>query len=382
MGLLFFLNLIHAIALLNMASCIIIGGGIIGMLTARELEIAGLDVTLVEKGMTGREASWAGGGIISPLYPWRYPKPVTQLASWSQRHYQQLADELKADTGIDPELTASGLLILDQSGYEEATAWACEFSRQLLVIDEEELRQLAPGLNNPSRQALWLPDVTQVRNPRLAKALRRDIEQRGVRVLEQTAVSQLMVEESRAVGVRSKQEAFYADYIIVCAGAWSGRLLAELTEAPAIEPVRGQMLLYRAEPGLITHMVLHENRYVIPRRDGRVLVGSTLEHTGFIKETTETALHDLQQAAYRLFPALVDFPLEQHWAGLRPGSPGGIPYIGEHPEIKGLYLNAGHFRNGVVLAPASCRLLADLLLDRPPILHPEPYALAAARHKP
>ncbi|MFC1683909.1 glycine oxidase ThiO [Pseudomonadota bacterium] len=362
-----------------MSSCLIIGGGIIGMLTARELCAAGLDVTLLEKGSTGRESSWAGGGIISPLYPWRYAPSVTLLARWGQRHYRQLAEELAADTGVDPEWTPSGLLILDPEEQRESSTWAQQFSQPLQAINQHELRQLVPELHNPSSSALWLPDVAQVRNPRLAKALRLDIDRREVKVIEQTEVSQLIVEKGQAKGVKSSQGDFYADHTIVCAGAWSGQLLADLNAAPTIEPVMGQMLLYRAKPCLISSMVLSGNRYVIPRRDGRILVGSTLERTGFIKETTEAALHELQAAATRLFPKLTDYPIEHHWAGLRPGSPNGIPYIGEHPEIEGLYLNAGHFRNGVVLAPASCRLLADLLLQREPILPPTPYALTADR---
>jgi glycine oxidase len=126
-------------------------------------------------------------------------------------------------------------------------------------------------------------------------------------------------------------------------------------------------------------MVLESNRYVIPRRDGRTLFGSTIEDVGFDKQTTKAARDELYRIATERFPILKQYPVEAHWAGLRPSSPAGVPFIGRHPQIDGLFINAGHFRNGIVLGPASARLLADLVLERPPILDPAPYAWTAAR---
>ena len=140
-----------------------------------------------------------------------------------------------------------------------------------------------------------------------------------------------------------------------------------------VKPVRGQMILYRAEPGVVQRIVLSQDRYVIPRRDGRILVGSTVEDVGFEKATTRAAMQELEAEARRIIPALANYPIEHHWAGLRPGSPHDIPYIMQHPRISGLFVNTGHFRNGVVLGPASARLLADILLQREPILDPLLY---------
>jgi len=137
------------------------------------------------------------------------------------------------------------------------------------------------------------------------------------------------------------------------------------------------MLLFKAAPALVRRIVLSEQRYVIPRRDGRVLVGSTLEHVGFRKQATETARAELHAMALKLIPALADCPVEHHWAGLRPGSPQGVPYIYEHPTIRSLYVNCGHYRNGVVMGPAAARLLADQVLARPPILSIAPYSLTS-----
>ena len=358
---------------------IIVGGGVIGMLTALELVQAGQAVTLFERGETGRESSWAGGGIVSPLFPWRYLDSVTKLASWSQAVYPALSAELTAQTGVDPEYTGCGLILIAPDEAQPAHEWADANGHELLSIDPEEFRRLEPQAVDPPQEALWMPNVGQVRNPRMVNALRVRLDQLGVETRTGDVVGQLLQDAGRCTGVRSHTGVHHADSVIVCAGAWSGRLLADLPSAPSIGPVRGQMLLFGAEPGTISRMVLEGSRYVIPRRDGRTLFGSTIEDVGFAKETTAAAREELYAIATGRFPILKRFPVEAHWAGLRPSSPAGVPYIGRHPGIDRLYVNAGHFRNGIVLGPASARLLADLVLDRTPILDPAPYSWTAPR---
>ncbi|MNR09214.1 Glycine oxidase [compost metagenome] len=164
--------------------------------------------------------------------------------------------------------------------------------------------------------------------------------------------------------------------MVLTAGAWSGDLLRPLGLELPVEPVKGQMILYKCAEDFLPSMVLAKGRYAIPRRDGHILVGSTLEHAGYDKTPTGEALESLKASAVELLPALADATPVAHWAGLRPGSPEGIPYIGEVPGYAGLWLNCGHYRNGLVLAPASCQLFADLLLGREPIIDPAPYAPA------
>ncbi|MEJ1382606.1 MAG: glycine oxidase ThiO, partial [Candidatus Sedimenticola sp. (ex Thyasira tokunagai)] len=358
---------------------LIIGGGVIGMLTARELRLAGADVTLLERNTTGRESSWAGGGIISPLYPWRFPQPVTELARWSQCNYPELIEELLATTGIDSEWSRNGLLIISPEEQEEALRWGEESGSLIEVIDNTQLQECEPALSEPPSSALWMPEVAQVRNPRLVKALRQDLVQLGVSILEQQKVEQINVIRGKVTGVSTHSQTIQADSVIVCAGAWSGQLFAQLPSPPAVEPVKGQMILFKGEPGMISRITLEQDRYIIPRVDGRVLFGSTLEQKGFDKQTTQAAREELLTIARSRFPILETLPVEHHWAGLRPGSPGGIPYIGPHPEIEGLLLNTGQYRNGVVLGPASARLAVDILLQRLPFCPIEPYALGATR---
>jgi len=353
-----------------MVDFVLIGGGLSGMLVARELAAGGARVTLLERGDLGREASWAGGGILSPLYPWRCPDAVTALSRWSQHHYRTFAAELAADTGIDPEWLASGLLIAEEDEVVAASAWARRYGERTEVVSAQQLVGLEPGLTTAGG-GIWLPEVAQIRNPRLLKALARSLALRNVTIRTRTEVLDLEWDRGRVTGVRTRERTLPAQAVIVTAGAWTGQLLGALAADWHIAPVRGQMLMFHAAPDQVRHIVMRDDHYLVPRGDGRVLAGSTLEYVGFDKSTTAEAYETLRAAALALIPSLASCPVERHWAGLRPGSAQGIPVIGE--ALPGLYVNAGHFRNGVVTGPASARLLADLILGRPPCVDPAPY---------
>jgi len=343
------------------------------MLTARELVEAGMRVVVLERGQPAQESSWAGGGILSPLYPWRYPDPVNQLASWGQGVYAELCRALESESGIDPQWTPSGLLVADIEDPDAVMQWARRFGANLQLVDADRSRELEPQLGVAPDTAAWLPDVAQVRNPRFTQALRTALEKRGVKIRTQCPALGWVTDGRRVKAVRTAEGDIEADFFVVASGAWTAELLLSTGLSLPIEPVRGQMILFRGPPGLLSRICLYQGRYAIPRRDGRILVGSTLEYAGFEKQTTEQALNELRQSAFELLPELAALPIEHHWAGLRPGSPDGVPMIGPHPELANLYINAGHFRNGVILGPASARLLSDQLLGRAPVLDPSPY---------
>lgn len=359
-----------------MSDVVIVGGGVNGLMVARELALRGRRVTLLERGEPGREASWAGGGIVSPLYPWRYEPAITALAREARFMYPQLCAQLRSDTGIDPELYACGMLMLDAADADRAMDWAAAQSDVVAALPRESLRTAYPWLAEHWHQGLWMPAIANVRNPRLLVALREDLARRGVTISCMTDVVSSTWNASRVCSMRCRDgREFVAEHFVLAGGAWSAELLASATTltAPLVRPVRGQMLLYKVEKHALPCIVLAEGRYVIPRRDGHVLCGSTLEEAGFDKSVTEPARASLQASAARLFPALSKVAPVAQWAGLRPATSDGLPYIGPVAGADNLWINAGQFRNGLVLAPASARLLAELMHGETPFTDPHPY---------
>ncbi len=366
-----------------MKDFLIIGGGVIGMMTAWQLAEAGHEVALVERGSCAGEATWAGGGTVSPLYPWRYPAPISQLASWSEGRYADLTAHLAEATGIDPEFRRKGLLYLDVEDETRAVDWARRVGKPLSRIDSYAVYAREPRLVDGLAGGLWMPTLGSLRNPRLGQALRARLEALpGVALHEHCLVERLVVERGRIGGVDTTAGRFTAGRVILCGGAWTGQLLAPLGISLPVRPVKGQMMVFKTPTVTgsrqwLERVVLRGGRYLIPRGDGRVLVGSTLEEVGFDKTPTPEARDSLYASAVSILPALAECEIEHHWSGLRPAAPDGMPFIGEIPGAAGLFVNAGHYRNGLVLAPAATRLLVDELLGRPPILDPAPFRPAA-----
>jgi glycine oxidase len=344
-------------------SVLIIGGGIIGCASALALAQAGCKVTLVERATLGAESSWAGAGLLSALLPWDYRDALVRLLDQSRAMYPAWLEGLRS-SGIDPEYRSSGLLVLPPYDLSEALHWAHSSAE---LVEELPARHLEPSLAVDSA-GLWMPQVAQVRNPRLLRALRIILAQRGVTVHEGTPITAWRSAGERITGAQTPQGVLEADHYVIAAGAWSGAALGTLggehgAQLP-IKPMRGQIVLYKSTPGRLRHMLYCDGFYLIPRDDGHILAGSTLEDAGFDKQVTDTARHSLMQRATALLPWLHDVPVVAHWAGLRPASPNNMPIISRHPEIENLFINSGHYRYGVTLAPASAQALADLMLGR------------------
>jgi len=342
----------------------IVGAGISGMMSALFLHFAGAEVTLFDRHQAAQEASWAGGGIVSPMYPWRYPDAVNDLATVSQQHFPALVEWLKNGTGIDPELLDSGMLMLDGEEAFEAEVWCKRYGHKLEVLAPEFRNLVEPRLESSAELALWMPEIKQVRNPRLMKSLKTALSQLAIPILESTPVQGMwQASASRTVKgveaeVKGKLQKLPFDQVVITTGAWT----ADLVPEAEIYPVKGQMLLFDTTPGFLKHMVMEKGRYIIPRKDGRVLVGSTVEpQAGFDKTTTAEAEAELKAFAFEHYPELRMFEMETHWAGLRPGKENAVPYICQHPNYDNVYLNAGHFRNGVVLSIGAAQLLMQII---------------------
>lgn len=327
---------------------LIVGGGVIGLSSALELARQGARVAVLERGACGGESSWAGGGILSPLLPWDYSSAVTDLTQLSCRLFPEWAARIAEISGIDPEYRVSGMRVMSPFDADRAVPWCAGHGVRL----------------ERGKEDLWLPDVAQVRNPRLIKALRLALERIGVRIVEHAEVTGIVSTEDSVERLDTTAGSFAADHYIVAAGAWSRQLLGKQGAELDIKPMRGQMLLYRAQPGMLQHIILQNGTYLIPRDDGHILVGSTLEDVGFDKATTEAARIALHARALAMLPQLAEAEFIKHWAGLRPAAPDNIPTIARHPRLENLYLNSGHFRYGVTMAPASAQILANRLFDR------------------
>ncbi len=331
-------------------SVLVVGGGIVGCLTAMQLRKQGYDVTVVERNIiaaqTSGESSWAGAGIAFPLLPWFYQDVVNELALAGARAYPQVSAELCAETGIDPECTRNGMLIQPPFERVQALAWGAKFG--VTIEDQGE--------------SLLIPEVVQIRNPRLLQSLKAWLIKHGVTLREQTRLMPLQEGQSPIQSWQTTEgETLHADTYVVTSGAWSFELLKQTALTLHIKPMRGQMLLYQMQPGLLPHIVYRNGFYMLQRADGHLLAGSSLEDVGFDTGVTESMRLEMQAKAEDILPALKGQPIIKHWSGLRPGTPHNIPMIGRHPQIENLYLNTGHFRYGVTMAPECARRIVELI---------------------
>lgn len=355
---------------------IVIGAGIIGLATTLRLLEEGASVTLLDRRKAGCEASWAGGGILSPLYPWNYPDSVTRLTTFSMSRYPEWTAALHTATNIDPEYQICGLVILPPYDPEAAINWCSAHAVPLRYLPSSYhggLSYTHSGDKQENTQMLFLPEVAQVRNPRLLQALYKRIRQLNGKIIEHCKVQKLEISGQKIHAIQIPSQKLSANQYILSAGAWSRKILGEHTLNLAIKPIRGQMLLYKWPENPLRSIVLQRDLYLIPRRDGHLLVGSTIEDTGFDKQTTLDAKNKLSSWAKTILPQLENMPLLKHWSGLRPATPNNIPIIGPHPFLENLYINSGHFRYGVTMAPGSAEILVNEILQRPQPFNIAPY---------
>lgn len=338
------------------ADVVIAGAGVIGLMAAWFLHRRGVRVTVLDSGVPGRQASWAGGGVLWPIGPWRYPEPVQRMAMRGAELYPELSADLVRRTGVDPEWCQSGVLLLEPADQEAAVAWANEHGWRYETLSAASLAQRLPGVKNDVG-AVYMPDIAQIRNPRLCRALAVALRGEGVSVQENTFVQEVVCTGDVFTGFRTNQGLIEGDNGVIATGAWSSRI-AGVPELPPVEPVKGEMLLFETSPGRFPYIMIAGSQYVIPRVDGRVLVGSTVSRSGFDQIPTRAGHDALLAAAAHLAPELAEQSLVAQWAGLRPATPDAEPFVGPVPHRRGLFASVGHFRNGLAHAPAAAEMLA------------------------
>jgi len=344
---------------------LILGGGVIGLTAAYFLAREGHKVQVVDKADFGREASWAGAGIIAPAGSIRPREPYDELRARSSAMFPQLSAELREATGVDNGyLACGGLEWLGEDQQEAVRAYQAEGIR-CEACAGADLQKMEPALAPGLGSAVVLPGMAQVRNPRHLKALLAWCATRVV-LHAYSAVHGWERRDSRILAVQTDDGPLVAGQFLVATGAWTGSLLESLGCRLHVRPVRGQIALLNTRPSFLKRVLLQGKRYLVPRADGRVLVGSTEEEVGFDKRTTAAAIGGLLSFAQRLAPGLANAPVEQCWAGLRPGSADGLPYLGRVPGFDNLFVAAGHFRAGIQLSPVTGLVMKELLMGQTP----------------
>ncbi|HWE37293.1 MAG TPA: glycine oxidase ThiO [Isosphaeraceae bacterium] len=355
------------------ADVVIAGGGVIGLSIAYLLAREGIGATVLDRGELGREASWAGAGILAPEAE-RPGSPLGKLRARSARLHAEWAEALRGATGIDNGYRrCGGVDVAIDAGEEQALrAIAGRWRDEGIAFERLEPRdfdRVEPALGRDLRVAYFLPDRAQIRNPRHLRALASAAAALGARLRPGLAAEGFEVAANgRITAVRTAEGPFSCGAAVVAAGAWSAGLLEGLGLHVPTPPVKGQIVLLRTEGPVLRRVVEHGKNYLVPRDDGRVLVGATEEYAGFDTRPTGLAARDLLAEAIRLCPALAPAELERCWAGLRPGSLDGRPYLGPAPGHPNLYLATGHRRAGLQLSTASAEVIADLIAGRPPRL--------------
>lgn len=338
---------------------IIIGAGVIGLSLAIELNKRGLRVLIADKGEPGREASWAAGGMLAD-FPLEMPAALVDLAAASACMYPEFVHELKDESRMKIDLRAEGTLVFMDRALHRSDNLPPS-------VPPLSLAELEPNLSSPTISgltALRLPersvDPRDLTAAAIAAAKHREIDfSSGDQVLA------VEVADGKAAGVRTGKARFAAGVVVNCAGAWAGQIAPHTFPT---RPVKGQMLcVIMPRKQLVRHVIRTSDVYLIPRSDGRLVIGATQEEAGFDKQTVPTTIQKLRQHALDVVPKLAEARILEAWAGLRPGTPDTLPILGA-TETPGYFVATGHFRDGILLAPVTARVMGQVIAGERPAL--------------
>jgi glycine oxidase len=346
---------------------IVIGGGVIGCSIAWRVAQAGLKVTVIERGRVGCEASRAAAGMLTPQGGAESGGPFFDLCLRSRAMYREFGREVTEASGIDIEYKDEGTLfvVLEGEDQEERTRWASwqlEAGLPLEHLSADEVHKIEPAVTQSATRAIFLPEEHQVENRRLMDALEVAIRRARVELIEGSDVTAITTDQGKVTGVLCGSERLTANLVVVAAGTWSSQLLEPLGLNVRIIPALGQMIAVRGRACRIDRVVHSSKVYVVPRRDGRILIGATVEYAGFQRGVTVKGISYLLSAATEIVPSLEGCEILETWSGLRPDTVDHLPILGAS-GIDNLILATGHFRNGILLAPLTATLIAQPLIN-------------------
>jgi glycine oxidase len=345
---------------------VIVGGGVMGSAVALRLAQRGVRVTVVERGIPGAEASSAAAGMLAPQTEADGPGPMLGLGLASRALYPELAVELRAITGIDIGYDRSGVLALGFSDEDERAlgtreTWQVAHGLRAELLSAEAARAAEPALGPTVHAALHFPDDAQVNPASLARAFSQAAATAGARFLQGRYVRRVLVDAGAVTGLELDGDVLPAGAVVLAAGSWSGLVEGGGVPASVVRPARGQLVAIETRPPLFHHVLsVHGRGYLVPRRDGTVIAGSTVEMVGFRKEVTVGGLATILDLARTLVPGLADAPVLSSWSNFRPYTEDQLPVLGA-TAVKGLYLATGHHRNGILLAPITGDAIAALV---------------------
>ncbi|MEM9353913.1 MAG: FAD-dependent oxidoreductase [Planctomycetota bacterium] len=354
---------------------LIVGGGVVGLTIAREAAGRGWSVELIDRGPIGGEASWAGAGMVPPGCAKdraAEATPQEQLSGLSSRLHEELHGRLLDETGLDNGYRRCGAVYLADS--VQPSGWLNQLKHwQRLgvaaeAVDQHTLQFMEPGIRALGRDqaAAVVPAEAQIRNPWHLRALAESCRLRDVRLRPGVALVEVKLSGAVIRRVQTTEGPIEAGAVCIASGCWSGGIAETLGLRLPTVPVRGQIALLHAEPGLLKRVVNIGKRYLVPREDGRILVGSTEENVGFEKGNTPEAVDGLLRLARGIVPALEGLVPDQKWSGLRPSTPDGLPYLGKLGEFTNAWIAAGHFRAGLSQSTGTAALMLRLIAGEPP----------------
>jgi glycine oxidase len=352
-----------------MIEVVVVGGGIAGAAVALELADRGAAVNVVDAERPGAAATGASAGMLAPQYESPGPGPLFELLVHARDRFPAFADRLAKLAGRPVRVRQDGMLVVNRSvgehrEAEAAAAWQRAAGYRAEVVEPESAEAIQPGLGRDAVSYAWLPDEAQTDSQALAEALPHALDAAGVRVIAGRRVVEVLVQGGRVAGVRlADGRILPADTVVLAAGAWSGELAGLPRQIP-VRPVRGHLIRFPAGAATLTRILsTHAGRYLVPRDDGSILAGSTMDHVGFDRSLSEEGMDQVHRAAAALLPALAAAEPVERWADLRPIATDGLPLLGPDPDLDGLHYATGYGRNGILMGPLAGQIVAELVMD-------------------